>query len=94
MARIRILAVATAAALVGLCASVEDAGARDYPYCAMRGGRGSYESCGYLTLAQCLATVRGSGGYCQPNPRFVGYSANVDEPLWRARDPRPRVQRY
>jgi Protein of unknown function (DUF3551) len=94
MVRISILAVATAAAMVGLCGSAQNAGARDYPYCAMRGGRGSYENCGYLSLAQCLASVRGAGGYCQPNPRFVGYGANADESLWRARGTRPRVQRY
>jgi Protein of unknown function (DUF3551) len=94
MARISILVVAIAVALIGLCASADYASARDYPYCAVRGGRGSYESCGYLSLAQCLATVRGAGGYCQPNPRFVGYKANADEPHWRARDRQPRAQRY
>ena len=39
-----------------------------YPWCAVYGGRGGGGSnCGFLTLQQCMATVSGIGGSCQPN---------------------------
>jgi hypothetical protein len=39
--------------------------ARDYPWCAWY-NRTVY-NCGFDTLQQCLATVSGAGGICQPN---------------------------
>jgi len=39
-----------------------------YPWCAVYGGRGGGgTNCGFLTLAQCRATVSGIGGFCEPN---------------------------
>jgi hypothetical protein len=39
-----------------------------YPWCAVYGGRsGGASNCGFLTLQQCMATVSGIGGSCQPN---------------------------
>jgi Protein of unknown function (DUF3551) len=39
-----------------------------YPWCAVYGGRGGGgTNCGFLTLAQCRATVSGIGGSCEPN---------------------------
>jgi hypothetical protein len=41
----------------------------DGPWCAFYSGRfGGAPNCGY---DQCLATVSGVGGYCQPNTMYV-----------------------
>jgi hypothetical protein len=39
-----------------------------YPWCAVYGGSFSGSSnCGFKTLQQCMATVSGIGGSCEPN---------------------------
>jgi len=39
-----------------------------YPWCAAYGGSWSGTSnCGFKTLQQCMATVSGIGGSCEPN---------------------------
>jgi hypothetical protein len=45
--------------------------ARDYPWCAFYTGPFSTTNCGFDTYQQCLATVSGIGGYCQPNTMYV-----------------------
>jgi hypothetical protein len=68
------LAAAAVTAVVGLASAGREAQARDYAYCAVAGGRDGYENCGYSSLRQCLASVSGVGGHCQPNPRYgAGY---------------------
>ena len=48
--------------------------AQNYPWCAYYnfgdGGGGGAENCGWATIEQCLATVRGIGGSCGPNPMY------------------------
>src|SRR5512140_2213176 len=45
--------------------------AREYPWCAAYGGSMNGSSnCGFTTLQQCLATVSGIGGSCEPNPFY------------------------
>ena len=39
------------------------------PWCANLGGRDGGYDCGYYTFEQCMATARGLGGSCAPNPR-------------------------
>jgi len=41
----------------------------NYPYCAVYGFR--TESCAFNTMAQCLMTVSGRGGFCQANAWYV-----------------------
>jgi hypothetical protein len=41
------------------------------PWCANLGGRGGGWDCGYFSFDQCMATARGLGGSCAPNPRFI-----------------------
>lgn len=68
------------------------ASAPEYPFCAIRGGRGGSETCGFTSFAQCLDTVRGAGGHCQVNPRFAGavyHPTGSNEP-WVER---PRARR-
>lgn len=45
----------------------------EYPWCAnysggASGGGGS--NCGFTSFEQCLETVRGMGGFCDPNPFY------------------------
>jgi hypothetical protein len=59
-------ALAVAAALVAL---PERAQAHYYPWCAHYTGMdyGGAISCGYVTRAQCMASVSGVGGFCEQN---------------------------
>jgi Protein of unknown function (DUF3551) len=41
------------------------------PWCAYLGGFGGNFDCSYYTFEQCMATARGLGGYCSPNPYAV-----------------------
>jgi hypothetical protein len=45
----------------------------EYPWCAQYGGGREglgATNCGFVTLAQCRATVSGVGGYCMQNPMY------------------------
>jgi Protein of unknown function (DUF3551) len=46
-----------------------------YPWCADYLGRGGYGAgnCGSVSLKQCLATIAGNGGSCNPNPLYQPY---------------------
>jgi hypothetical protein len=44
-----------------------------YKWCAVYGGYGgTRESCYYMTVAQCQASVSGVGGFCKPSPWYDG----------------------
>jgi len=45
--------------------------AQTAPWCANLGGRDGGWDCGYYTFDQCMATARGLGGSCAPNPRAL-----------------------
>ncbi len=49
----------------------------EYPWCANY-GRGGGSNCGFSTFEQCLTTLRGMGGFCDPNPF---YKLRAPEPL-------------
>jgi hypothetical protein len=55
-----------ATALAG--AMSEAAQAREYPWCARYDWTTS--NCGFVSLQQCLATISGIGGRCEPNPQY------------------------
>ena len=63
------------AALVALPAVLADSPTRayekpydPYPWCAVYGADMSgVSNCGFLTWEQCMATVSGVGGFCEPN---------------------------
>ena len=42
---------------------------REYPWCARYDWTTS--NCGFVSFQQCLATISGIGGRCEPNPRYV-----------------------
>jgi hypothetical protein len=51
------------------------------PFCSYIGSAtGSFQSCGYHTWEQCLASVRGAGGFCMVNPADA----------WQRQSPRGR----
>ena len=56
-------------AVVALAGS-SAAHAQNYPWCSnFHDGAGT--NCGFSTYEQCMATARGSGGYCAPNNMYV-----------------------
>jgi hypothetical protein len=47
--------------------------AQTYPWCAQYGGMGGGgRNCGFVSYAQCMATVSGIGGYCERNSFYTG----------------------
>lgn len=74
-------------AIAGAAADSARAQEPGYPWCAMGPERHSFRNCGYPTFEACLATVRGVGGHCQPNPAYRGAR---DSERWRGRDDRRR----
>ncbi|MCC7346814.1 MAG: DUF3551 domain-containing protein [Variibacter sp.] len=60
-----VLGALTAAGLVAQTGTAHATG----NWCAEAGGRGGYSNCGYATFRQCMASIRGVGGTCRPNPR-------------------------
>ncbi len=42
----------------------------EYPWCANYGRDGG-SNCGFSTFEQCMATVSGIGGSCDPNPFYT-----------------------
>lgn len=44
--------------------------AQNYPWCSnFHDGAGT--NCGFSTYEQCMATARGTGGYCAPNNSYT-----------------------
>jgi len=56
--------------LVGMFALGPGAKAQDYPWCAVYDMGDWSSNCGFVTEAQCWATVHGIGGYCTPNNTY------------------------
>ena len=49
--------------------------AYDYPWCAVYANRSGATACYYASYAQCMATIRGIGGYCMASPYYRGGGA-------------------
>ena len=66
----------TAAALIAVTGGVlgtPTAHADPYRWCAVYGGKGGGgTNCGFVTYEQCMATVSGSGGFCNVNLVYDG----------------------
>jgi Protein of unknown function (DUF3551) len=63
-----------AAIMVALAASARPSAAVViYPWCANYAGKWGASSCGSVSLKQCLATLAGNGGTCDPNPFYQPY---------------------
>jgi hypothetical protein len=67
--------IATAFVLLSVFASTE-ARAIEYPWCARFGGdMEGASNCGFTSFEQCLAYLRGIGGFCEPNLFYTGPAA-------------------
>jgi uncharacterized protein DUF3551 len=60
----------TFAVALMLLALAEVANAQNYPWCAQYTSRGGPRNCGFVSWEQCMATVRGVGGYCERNAMY------------------------
>jgi hypothetical protein len=61
----------TLAAAFALIVLADTASAQNYPWCAQYGWHGGGgRNCGFSTWQQCMATVSGVGGYCEPNAMY------------------------
>jgi hypothetical protein len=69
----RMILIAAAIAGAASVLPANEANAQYAPWCAFY-SRGAGSNCGFYTFQQCLATVSGIGGVCQPNP-FIPYAA-------------------
>ena len=65
----RIAVSALLAMPLALWASAAPA-APEYPWCARYDW--STRNCGFVSFQQCLATISGIGGRCEPNPFYKG----------------------
>jgi hypothetical protein len=55
---------------VGFVAIGNRAEAQNYPWCAMLNMGDQAVNCGFISSDQCMAYVRGIGGYCMPNNTY------------------------
>lgn len=81
-------ATASGALLLALVAAPTASQAQNYPWCS-RYDVSTY-NCGFSTLQQCLANIRGIGGICEPNAWYNAQRRN-GEPR-RYREPPPRYR--
>jgi hypothetical protein len=73
MTMIRVASVLLASCALITIAS-HSASAEIYrPWCAQYTSRGGSTNCGFTSYQQCMATVRGIGGYCVQNPWYLQY---------------------
>jgi hypothetical protein len=56
-----------AAAIIGAMFSSTDAMAQYYPWCSIHSDKVGSSNCGFVSFAQCMANVRGIGGFCVRN---------------------------
>jgi hypothetical protein len=76
------LSVAVPLALVALA---DAAVAQNYPWCAQYNSRGGARNCGFVTWEQCMATVRGAGGFCERNAMYRPDLTGDNRPKGRPR---------
>jgi hypothetical protein len=62
------LAITGAVAGLALMAVASPGQAREYPWCARYDW--TTRNCGFVSFQQCLATISGIGGRCEPNPFY------------------------
>ena len=46
------------------------ADAQNYPWCATGSYKGGGTNCGFVTLQQCMDTVKGGAEFCEPNTMY------------------------
>jgi len=66
-----VLALGVLAGMALLDAQATASAQQRAPWCAYLGGRDGGYDCSYYTFDQCMATARGLGNTCAPNPRVA-----------------------
>jgi hypothetical protein len=56
---------------IGILGIGSRAEAQNYPWCAMLNMGDQAVNCGFVSSEQCMAYVRGIGGYCMPNNTYL-----------------------
>ena len=56
--------------------------AQNYPWCAIYDVGDAAYNCGFISREQCMATVKGIGGFCNANTQYV---PPAERPVPRAR---------
>jgi hypothetical protein len=70
-------------AVLALAAMSAPVQAEPYKWCAQYSGDGDGgRNCGFVSFEQCMQTVRGMGGSCEPN---LFYTGPADQPAKRVR---------
>jgi hypothetical protein len=60
-----------AAILAAALVTAAPARAQNYPWCAhINAGADEALNCGFVSFEQCMATVRGMGGFCMANNTY------------------------
>src|SRR5260370_14196804 len=78
--RSTMLSLVVLGAVAGGLGEARAQSAYDYPWCAVYANRSGATACYYATYAQCMATIRGIGGYCISNPYSPGGGAADGRP--------------
>jgi len=62
----------TALALAAFVAAAASTGAhaQNYPWCAVLNMGDNAYNCGFVSYAQCAASISGIGGFCERNTQF------------------------
>ena len=58
------------ALIVAIAGSGTRAQAQNYPWCAVLNMGDAAYNCGFVSREQCMATVSGIGGFCEPNTQY------------------------
>jgi hypothetical protein len=57
--------------LIAMAANTTVANAQNYPWCGhIDAGSDDAVNCGFVSYEQCMATIRGEGGYCEANTLY------------------------
>ena len=51
--------------------------AQNYPWCAIYDVGDAAYNCGFVSREQCMATVRGIGGFCNANTQYIAPAVQV-----------------
>jgi hypothetical protein len=57
--------------LAGAAGFVSGAQAQNYPWCAVLNMGDAAYNCGFVSREQCMTSVSGIGGFCEPNTQYV-----------------------
>jgi len=62
----------------------------EYPWCAQYSDEdgGGGRNCGFVSWEQCMETVRGMGGSCEPNLFYKGPAERAKKPVTKRKNER------